>query len=82
MLVFVSYRRDDVPTHSSRLYSALTAAYPANQIFFDASDLQAGSIWSAETIRASRDCVIMACVIGPHWEARKLIRYELRSAPH
>ncbi len=86
MLVFVSYRRDDVPTHSSRLYSALATVYPSNQIFFDAGDLQAGSIWSTELICAARDCVIMACVIGPRWETKKLwedndpVRVEISTA--
>lgn len=72
MLVFVSYRRNDAPTHSSRLHSALSSVYPSNQIFFDARNLDAGSIWSTETIRASRDCVLMACVIGSRWDPRRL----------
>lgn len=86
MLVFVSYRRNDVPTHSSRLYSALATVYPSNQIFFDAGDLQAGSIWSTEITRAARDCVIVACAIGPRWETQKLwedndpVRVEISTA--
>ena len=43
--IFLSYRRDDIPSYVARLEDALEQAFGENRVFRDVEDIAGGSAW-------------------------------------
>ena len=70
--IFISYRHDDAPGASGRIYDWLPIAFGADRVFRDQDNLRAGK-WLDQidaVLTRSAACVV---VIGPHWASAKNI---------
>src|SRR5579862_4391278 len=68
--VFISYRRDDSPADSGRLYDRLSARFPG-RVFRDVKDIEPGVQWDdhlAKVLSQTTACVV---VIGKNWLSAK-----------
>ncbi|MFP2905207.1 TIR domain-containing protein [Pyxidicoccus sp. 3LFB2] len=65
--IFVSYRRDDSPGHSGRLYDHLIAHFGEEQVFRDIEDIELGVDFVAAIQEAVGSCDILVAVIGREW---------------
>jgi hypothetical protein len=71
-LIFISYRRNDVPGHTGRLFSSLATTYPREKIFLDTDSIGIGEQWSARIQDAVDRSVVFLCLIGPQWNVDRL----------
>jgi hypothetical protein len=83
--IFVSYRRDDVPAATGRIFEELTYAYGQTSVFIDYANLTFGE--DLERILAQlRKCKVLVAVIGPNWGPDRLnqeddyVRREIEAA--
>jgi hypothetical protein len=43
MRMFISYRRDDAPSHAGRLYDALVERFGEENVFIDIDNIESGA---------------------------------------
>src|SRR5262245_58801988 len=67
MLIFVSYRRNDVPDVAGRLSDALGATFGAQRVFMDVAAIQPGDNFLATLDSKLAEATAMVVVIGPSW---------------
>jgi len=90
---FISYRRDDVPGHTGRLYDTLVREFGADRIFMDVNRMSPGEDFVDNLDDALRAADAIIAVIGPRWLAAEdpvgkrriddpadFVRRELRAA--
>ena len=65
--IFVSYRREDSQWFSVLLHRELSAAFGANNVFLDTSNIPPGSIFPAQIHNDIARCDCLVAVIGPKW---------------
>ncbi len=67
--VFISYRRDDSPGHSGRLYDALSGRYGPDQVYMDLDTVNTplGGDYRARIRETVRSCKLLVAVIGRRW---------------
>lgn len=65
--IFVSYRREDSPGHSGRLYDHLVAHFGEEQVFRDIEAIELGEDFVVAIEKAVGACDVLVAVIGPHW---------------
>jgi|GEM_PF-6523601 len=69
--IFISYRRDDVPTAAGRLFDELAHAYGERAVFIDYMNLGMGSAIEG-IITQLKHCKVLIAIIGPTWESARL----------
>lgn len=85
-LIFITYRRNDVPGHAGTIFTTLAKTYEREKVFFDTSSVGTGERWTDRLQDAVDRSLVFLCVIGPHWDARELhdpedvVRRELATA--
>jgi TIR domain len=91
--IFISYRRDDSPEITGRIYDRLTARFSAADVFRDIDNIPAGVDFRKVLDAAISGCDIVLAIVGPRWTsatdktgARRIdnvndfVRIELESA--
>jgi hypothetical protein len=69
--IMVSYRRDDSPTMTSRIYDRLTPVFGREQVFRDIDSIPLGINFRDYLDRVVSTCAVVLVVIGPKWLALK-----------
>src|SRR5262245_55686150 len=86
MLIFVSYRRKDIPDAAGRLADALGAKFGAQRIFMDVAAIQPGVDFLTTLDHRLAEATAMVVVIGPSWlklatwDDRDFVFREVRTA--
>ncbi len=65
--IFISYRRADSISEAGRLYSSITKALNAANVFMDTAAIDVGTEWTQELEAACNAAHIVLVVIGPNW---------------
>jgi len=65
--VFLNYRREDTAGHAGRLYDALTAHFPAEQVFIDVDTIEPGADFVEVVEEAVGSCTVLLALIGQRW---------------
>ncbi len=65
--IFISYRRDDAPGSTGRLYDRLADSFPREALFMDVDAMVPGVDFVRELDEAVQDCDVLLAVIGRHW---------------
>ncbi len=65
--IFVSYRREDSPSETGRIYDRLTAQFGAQAVFKDVDDIPFGVNFKDYLDNVIQECVVLLVVIGPRW---------------
>jgi streptogramin lyase len=65
--VFLNYRREDTSGHAGRLYDALTAHFPAEQVFMDIDTIEPGVDFVEVVEEAVGSCTVLLAIIGRRW---------------
>jgi len=69
--IFISYRRDDAPGSTGRLYDRLAEAFSTDNVFIDVDAIVPGVDFVQALDDALRDCDVLLAIIGKNWlEAR------------
>lgn len=89
---FISYRRDDEPAITAKIYEAFADYYDEENVFFDKESLPAGVKWKERIEERVAECSVMLVVIGSKWlnllESKRhkpeidMVRYEIERALH
>jgi tetratricopeptide (TPR) repeat protein len=84
--VFISYRRDDAPTHAGRLYDRLEHQFGRESVFIDL-ETEHGANYLTAIERALDDSYVLIAVMGPRWldrdrlqEPESVVRFEIATA--
>ncbi|WP_257461482.1 toll/interleukin-1 receptor domain-containing protein [Archangium lipolyticum] len=65
--IFVSYRREDSPGHTGRLYDHLVAHFGERLVFRDIEAIAPGADFVRAIEEAVSSCGVLLVVIGPQW---------------
>ncbi len=65
--IFLSYRRGDKPHFTGRLLDRLSLRFGENNVFHDASSIEAGVDFWKEIRTQMSQCAVIVPVIGPDW---------------
>ncbi|EPX59281.1 hypothetical protein D187_003185 [Cystobacter fuscus DSM 2262] len=65
--IFVSYRRDDSPGHTGRLYDHLVTHFGEKLVFRDIETIEPGADFVHAIEEAVESCGVLLAVIGPQW---------------
>ena len=65
--IFVSYRHEDSPGHSGRLYDRLVAEFGAADVYRDADKPKPGARIEEGLRSELANCDAFIAVVGPHW---------------
>lgn len=65
--IFLSYRRGDKPHFTGRLLDRLTLRFGEQNVFHDASSIEAGVDFWKEIRTQMSQCAVVVPVIGPDW---------------
>ena len=65
--IFISYRRDDAPGSTGRLYDRLADSFPREALFMDVDAMVPGVDFVRELDDAVQGCDVLLAVIGRHW---------------
>ena len=66
-IAFINYRRDDSASEAASIARALRNELGDQDVFFDASSIEAGAKWPNEIRQALDQAPIVVIVIGPAW---------------
>src|SRR5512135_347064 len=66
--IFISYRRQDSPSTTGRIYDQLESAFGSDKVFRDINDIDAGQDFRAKITQEIDQCDILLVIIGPKWE--------------
>jgi hypothetical protein len=93
MAIFISYRREDSAGWAGRLFDGLAAAFGAEAVFLDVTDIGAGTDFARQLEASLEQSALLLAVIGPNWltvshsaggrrldDERDFIRLELATA--
>ena len=67
-VLFVSYRRADVPDTAARIAELLIHRYGRRSVYIDVWDLEPGSMFASDLEDAVSNSRAIVLVIGPRWE--------------
>jgi len=67
--IFISYRRQDSPTMTGRIYDKLETVFGSNKVFRDIDDIAAGQDFRVKLANEIDNCDILLVIIGPKWES-------------
>lgn len=67
--IFISYRRQDSPHITGRIYDRLESAFGENRVFRDIDDIGAGEDFRAKLNKEIDKSDIVLIIIGPRWES-------------
>ncbi|MEW6401277.1 MAG: toll/interleukin-1 receptor domain-containing protein [Chloroflexota bacterium] len=67
--IFISYRRQDSPLMTGRIYDRLERAFGENKVFRDIDDIGPGEDFRAKLAREIDKSDILLIIIGPKWES-------------
>jgi AAA ATPase-like protein/TIR domain-containing protein len=67
MRMFISYRRDDAPSHAGRLYDALAEHFGEDNVFMDVDNIEIGADFKDAIESAVTSCDVLFAMIGPRW---------------
>ena len=65
--IFVSYRREDSPGHTGRLYDHLITHFGEAFVFRDIETIEPGADFAHAITEAVESCGVLLAVIGPQW---------------
>ncbi len=65
--IFISYRRQDSPATTGRIYDQLEAAFGSDKVFRDIDDISAGQDFRAKIAQEVDKSDILLVIIGPKW---------------
>jgi TIR domain len=65
--MFLSYRREDASGHAGRLYDAITARFPAENVFMDIDTIEPGVDFVEVVEDAVGSCDVLLALIGQRW---------------
>jgi hypothetical protein len=65
--MFISYRRDDAPSHAGRLYDALVEHFGEENVFMDVDNIEIGADFREAIESAVTSCDVLFAMIGPRW---------------
>jgi hypothetical protein len=65
--IFLSYRREDTAGYAGRLYDALVARFPADQVFIDIDTIEPGVDFVEVVENAVGACDVFITLIGQRW---------------
>ena len=65
--IFVSYRREDCPGTTGRLFDRLTRRFTRSRIFIDVDSIEPGEDFLKNVEEAVASCDVVIVVIGPRW---------------
>ena len=69
--IFISYRRDDAPGSTGRLYDRLAETFTTDNVFIDVDAILPGVDFVQALDNALKDCDVLLAIIGKNWlEAR------------
>jgi hypothetical protein len=71
-MIFISYKRGDVPGHVLKLFSTLSDKYTRQRVFLDTGQLAVGERWPDAIDKALNSSIIFFCAIGAKWNSRDL----------
>lgn len=66
-LIFINYRRSDMPQAAHGLYAQLRARFGFSNVFMDAGEFAPGTYWPERLAQALNEATVMISIIGPHW---------------
>jgi len=66
--IFISYRRQDSPSMTGRIYDKLEEVFGRNKVFRDIDDISAGQDFRAKLAQEIDKSDILLVIIGPKWE--------------
>jgi hypothetical protein len=86
--VFISYRREDAPGHTGRLYDRLSQRFGEARVFMDVDSIDIGVDFVTALMNAVESSEVVLVIIGPRWiEARErlddpndYVRVEIQAA--
>lgn len=64
--IFLSYRNEDSPSETGRLYDKLTNEFGEDALFYDKERIGLGR-WPEYIHKALEECKVLIAVIGPDW---------------
>ncbi|HQX01715.1 MAG TPA: toll/interleukin-1 receptor domain-containing protein [Anaerolineales bacterium] len=67
--IFISYRRQDSPHMTGRIYDKLESVFGSNRVFRDIDDISAGEDFRAKLAKEIEKSDILLIIIGPKWES-------------
>ncbi|RPI89389.1 MAG: toll/interleukin-1 receptor domain-containing protein [Chloroflexi bacterium] len=66
--IFISYRRQDSPSMTGRIYDKLETVFGSDRVFRDLDDISAGQDFRAKIAQEVNKSDILLVIIGPKWE--------------
>ncbi len=66
--IFISYRRQDRPSTTGRIYDQLENAFGRDKVFRDINDIDAGQDFRTKIAQEVDQSDILLVIIGPKWE--------------
>src|SRR5512138_2905984 len=67
--IFISYRRQDSPSMTGRIYDKLESTFGSDKVFRDIDDIGAGQDFRAKIAQEIDKSDILLVIIGPKWES-------------
>lgn len=67
--IFISYRRQDSPSMTGRIYDKLESVFGSDKVFRDIDDIGAGQDFRAKIAQEVEKSDILLVIIGPKWES-------------
>lgn len=65
--IFISYRRNDNPDATGRIYDRLVAEFGKARVFKDVDSIPLGQDFRSHLDEVVADCPVMLAIIGPRW---------------
>jgi hypothetical protein len=65
--IFLSYRRNDSPHATDRIFDRLVKVFGEDAIFYDVSTIPPGEHFKTQIGAAISRCVVVLVIIGDHW---------------
>ena len=66
--IFISYRRQDSPSMTGRIYDKLETTFGSDRVFRDIDDIGAGQDFRAKIAQEVNQSDVLLVIIGPKWE--------------
>lgn len=67
--IFISYRRQDSPSTTGRIYDKLESVFGSDRVFRDLNDIAAGQDFRAKIAQEVNQSDVLLVIIGPRWES-------------
>ncbi|RPJ24179.1 MAG: toll/interleukin-1 receptor domain-containing protein [Chloroflexi bacterium] len=66
--IFISYRRQDSPSMTGRIYDKLETVFGSDKVFRDLDDISAGQDFRAKIAQEVDKSDVLLVIMGPKWE--------------